>query len=313
VVIKEVEKPVEVPAGATLGRIRGSVLEQGESVAVADARISFPGREATRLLSAADGTFLSYGFAPGPVQLEIEADGYEAGNCSTTIPPAGGDVSLACMIVPLPRIGTANLTVLDDKGAPLVGVPVAITGPDSKSANTDVEGKLRLTELKPGEYRARVEHPGYLISVSTFVVKVREETSLNIQLFPTPKSAAVKVQGDKLQVRGTIFFAPNTAQIEARSTPLLAEIANVLLQHPELLQLEVQGHTDDSGSPARNQKLAQERAQAVASWLVSSGVERDRLVAKGYGSEKPLAPNLTEQNRARNRRVEFVILQRAGQ
>lgn len=314
VVIKEVEKLVEVPVGETLGRIRGSVIEQGDvGIVVANARVSFPGRDASRLLSGADGTFTSYAFAPGPVQLEIEADGYEPGNCSTNIPADGGDVSLACMIVALPRNGTANLQLLDEKGTPLPGVVVAITGAESKSAVSDAEGKLRLSELKPGEYRARVEQAGYLISVTTFVVKVREETSLTIQLVPAPKHAAVRVRGNKLQVRGTIFFAPNTAQIEARSTALLVEIANVLMQHPELLQVEVQGHTDDTGSPARNTQLGEERAEAVADWLIAAGVERDRLLAKGYGADKPLAPNLTEQNRARNRRVEFVILQRAGE
>jgi outer membrane protein OmpA-like peptidoglycan-associated protein len=313
VVIKEVEKRVEVQVGVTLGRVKGTILEQGvDGVAVANAKVSFPGRDVSSLLTAADGTFVSFGFPPGDVQVEVEAEGYEPGNCTTTIPPAGGDVSLACMITALPRIGTASIQVFDDKGAPLPGVSLAITGPDIKNPATDGEGRVRLTDLKPGEYKVRIEHKGFLVSVSTFVVKVREETQTSIQLVATPKVASVKIKGSKITVKGTIFFGLNTAKIESRSDALLTEIANVLMSHPELLQVEVQGHTDDSGSPARNSQLSQERAESVKDWLSRAGVERERLLAKGYGAEKPVAPNLNERNRAKNRRVEFVILQQAG-
>jgi OOP family OmpA-OmpF porin len=310
VVVKQVEVPI--PAGVPLGRIRGSIVEQGETgVVVPNARVGFPGREFTTLLTGADGNFISYAFPPGQVQLEIAADGYEPGNCAATIQPEGGDTALVCALAALPRVGSANLQVLDASGAPLAGVHVVVTG--GFGGITDVEGRLRLKDLKPGELNARIEHPGYLVSVTPFTVKVREESSVTIQLLPVPKTASVKLQGAKITVRGTIFFAPNTAVIEGRSTPLLTEIANLLIQHPELLQVEVQGHTDDTGSEARNGALSEDRAAAVKEWLGKAGVERDRLIAKGYGASKPLAPNLTEQNRARNRRVEFVVLQRAGQ
>jgi outer membrane protein OmpA-like peptidoglycan-associated protein len=309
VVVKEVQVPI--PAGVPLGRIRGTVVEQGDlGVVVANAKVSFPGRDFSTLLTAADGTFVTYAFPPGEVQLEVAAEGYETGNCAATIQAEGGDVSLACALVALPRVGSANLQVLDEKGAPVVGVNVVVTG--AAGGVTDVEGRLKLNDLNAGEYSARVEQAGYLVSVTPFTVKVREETQATIQLVATPKTSSVKVQGNKIQVRGTIFFAPNTATLEARSTPLLTEIANVLIQHPEILQVEVQGHTDDTGSETRNATLSEERAGAVKDWLSKAGVERDRLVAKGYGATKPLAPNLTEQNRAKNRRVEFVIVQRAG-
>jgi OOP family OmpA-OmpF porin len=310
VVVKQVEVPI--PAGVPLGRIRGSIVEQGEQgVVVPNAKVAFPGREFSTLLTGADGTFLSYAFPPGQVQLEIEAEGYEPGNCAATIQPEGGDVALVCALAALPRVGSANLQVLDANGAPLAGVNVVVTG--GIGGITDVEGRLRLKDLRPGELSARIEHPGYLISVTSFSVKAREESSVTIQLLPVPKTASVKLQGAKITVKGTIFFAPNTAVIEARSTALLTEIANLLIQHPELLQVEVQGHTDDTGSEARNAALSEDRAAAVKDWLGKAGVERDRLMAKGYGATKPLAPNVTEQNRARNRRVEFVVLQRAGQ
>jgi outer membrane protein OmpA-like peptidoglycan-associated protein len=86
----------------------------------------------------------------------------------------------------------------------------------------------------------------------------------------------------------------------------------VLIRHPELRRVEVQGHTDNSGTPEHNKGLSEQRADAVRAWLVQHGVPSDKLVARGYGQEKPLVPNVTAGNRARNRRVQLIILEREG-
>lgn len=93
---------------------------------------------------------------------------------------------------------------------------------------------------------------------------------------------------------------------------ILTEIADTVIRHPEIKRLEVQGHTDNSGTPEHNQLLSEQRAEAVRAWLVQHGVETDRLVARGYGQERPLVPNVTAANRAQNRRVQFIILEKDG-
>ena len=85
------------------------------------------------------------------------------------------------------------------------------------------------------------------------------------------------------------------------------EIVTLLKEHPNVI-VEIQGHTDDVGSEAFNLKLSQKRAEAVRQYLIDHGIEPDRLIAKGYGESKPLVPNTSPENRAKNRRVEFVIL-----
>ena len=72
-------------------------------------------------------------------------------------------------------------------------------------------------------------------------------------------------------------------------------------------KVEVQGHTDGTGTPAHNQKLSEDRASSVVAWLTAHGIASERLTAKGYGDSKPLVPNVTELNKARNRRVQFII------
>lgn len=91
------------------------------------------------------------------------------------------------------------------------------------------------------------------------------------------------------------------------SDDLLGEVRDVIQQHPEIEVIEVQGHADDVGAPPVNLEISQRRAEAVRAWLVRRGVDGKRLVAKGYGSSVPVAPNTTEEGRQRNRRVQFVI------
>jgi outer membrane protein OmpA-like peptidoglycan-associated protein len=88
---------------------------------------------------------------------------------------------------------------------------------------------------------------------------------------------------------------------------LLEEIADVLKAHQEISSVEVQGHTDNTGSQPHNLRLSQDRAQAVTDTLNRLGVDASRLIAKGYGQEKPILPNTSEPNRARNRRVQLII------
>ena len=71
----------------------------------------------------------------------------------------------------------------------------------------------------------------------------------------------------------------------------------------------MQGHTDSTGGADFNRKLSQERAESVRNALIKRGVAARRLSAKGYGEENPLAPNFTNAGRAKNRRVEFTILE----
>jgi outer membrane protein OmpA-like peptidoglycan-associated protein len=105
-----------------------------------------------------------------------------------------------------------------------------------------------------------------------------------------------------------IHFDVDSAVIQARSEPVIAEIASILRTTPAL-RFQVEGHTDSDGGAAYNLGLSQRRAQAVVDDLVKRyGIARSRLVAKGFGLTKPVAPNTTEAGKALNRRVELLRL-----
>jgi OOP family OmpA-OmpF porin len=128
---------------------------------------------------------------------------------------------------------------------------------------------------------------------------------------PPPKRRATLVES-RIELTQQVLFETGTAVLRPESDDVLGEIAEVLTAHPELSRVEVQGHTDETGTPELNRVLGQERAQAVVNWLVSRGVAPGRLEAKGYGSDRPLADNTTEEGRQANRRVELHVLETAG-
>jgi outer membrane protein OmpA-like peptidoglycan-associated protein len=124
---------------------------------------------------------------------------------------------------------------------------------------------------------------------------------------PPPRAALVEQQ---ITISEQVLFETGTANIDPASSAILQEVARVLEQHPEIERLEVQGHTDNLGSDEFNRVLSEQRAAAVAQWLIAHGTSGARLVSKGYGTSRPIASNDSEQGRTKNRRVEFRVLQR---
>jgi len=102
-----------------------------------------------------------------------------------------------------------------------------------------------------------------------------------------------------------INFDTNKATIKPDSKPIIDQIV-LLLKENTGLKVSVEGHTDSTGTAAKNKTLSQERAQAVMNALVAAGIDKKRLAAVGWGQEKPLADNRTEDGKAKNRRVEIV-------
>jgi OOP family OmpA-OmpF porin len=102
-----------------------------------------------------------------------------------------------------------------------------------------------------------------------------------------------------------ISFDTAKATIKPDSQPIVDQIVALLKGHPTL-RISVEGHTDNVGTPASNKTLSESRAAAVVAAIVGQGVERARLSAAGFGQERPVADNRTEDGRANNRRVEIV-------
>ena len=127
---------------------------------------------------------------------------------------------------------------------------------------------------------------------------------------PKKSDIKIKVKKKAIELREKIHFETNRAKIKPASFNILDQVAATLKQYPEIKKMEIQGHTDSRGTNAYNLRLSQRRAQAVVDYLVRKQIEAQRLEARGYGEERPLAPNNTDSGRAMNRRVEMIILER---
>jgi len=131
-------------------------------------------------------------------------------------------------------------------------------------------------------------------------------TPLLASVVPKEKPRVI-IGRQKLEIRERIFFASDKADILRPSFSILDHLAKVILDHPELPPIVVEGHTDDRGLGAHNRKLSQERAQAVCAYLIDKGVAPGRVRPKGFGPDKPIENNKTARGRSNNRRVEFTL------
>jgi OOP family OmpA-OmpF porin len=129
---------------------------------------------------------------------------------------------------------------------------------------------------------------------------------------PVKEKQIVEIQKDRIEIKDKVYFDTNRTTIQRRSFKLLDQVAKVILEHPELEKVWIEGHTDERGSNQYNDELSQRRAEAVREYLIKKGVAPQRLEARGMGRSLPVAPNTTEKGRAANRRVEFLTTPREG-
>ncbi len=119
----------------------------------------------------------------------------------------------------------------------------------------------------------------------------------------------VFVSSTQIVIRDQVKFKTNSAEIlpEKDSEESLQGVLKVLQEHPEIQKVRVEGHTDNKGAKAHNKTLSKNRAASVVKWLVAKGIDKKRLSSDGFGDEKPIDTNDTEEGRRNNRRVEFHI------
>src|ERR1019366_6145188 len=109
-----------------------------------------------------------------------------------------------------------------------------------------------------------------------------------------------------LLAKGKIRFEPGRAGIDLDSAGLLDRLIETALRCPTA-NIEIAGHTDTDGEDAFNQALSEKRAQAVTDYLVKAGFPASRFTAIGYGSTQPVATNDTDEGKAQNRRIDFLV------
>ena len=144
----------------------------------------------------------------------------------------------------------------------------------------------------------------------TFAITSRDDKPLyigNLRVAAGGNDLYSQLQAEGSLTLGGVEFETASSRLRPASTQTLEGVAQMLQQHPEV-RLRVEGHTDNTGTAAGNERLSQQRAESVRDFLVGRGIASDRLVPVGLGQTQPIADNGTEAGRQRNRRVVLVQL-----
>lgn len=123
-----------------------------------------------------------------------------------------------------------------------------------------------------------------------------------------PVYATITVTENKIELKQPLLFAKNKVDIDERTKLVLDEIATALTEHYPDRRVRIEGHADGEGSTQNNERLSQQRADAVRDYLMGKGVAESRLVGKGYGEAQPLYHEDTAEAEEKNRRVEFIFI-----
>ena len=205
-------------------------------------------------------------------------------------------------------IVTIKGVVTDDKtGAPMAGVPVIIErlpdGVEMGSTTSGEDGSYEFSVRGGARYGGLAKKPGFLSTEQNFdlnEIASNETKEVDLNL--------AKIETGVTIVLNNIFFDFDKAELKTASYPELNRLLKYL-NDGDIKKIEISGHTDSVGEDDYNKGLSERRAKAVFNFFRENGIAKDRLVSVGYGETKPKVANDTKENRAKNRRVEFKVVE----
>lgn len=167
---------------------------------------------------------------------------------------------------------------------------------------TDELGKYLIALPIGNDYIFIVNRKGYLYyagecKLSTTPIDTAYQKNISLQ----------PIRVNTSMVLNHIYFKTNSYLLEDVSQIELNKLAQLLQENPSI-HIQIKGHTDNIGSDNYNMQLSLNRARAVSNYLIQKGIDSARILYKGYGNTKPITPNDTEEHRALNRRIEFIIV-----
>ncbi|MEZ5027240.1 MAG: OmpA family protein [Ferruginibacter sp.] len=165
---------------------------------------------------------------------------------------------------------------------------------------TDEDGNYLITLPVGNDYAFNVNRRGYLFYSDNFSITPNTDSVfiVNIALQPIEKGASIVLKN--------IFFETGKFDLQNESKSELDKLVELLNDNPNL-KIQIDGHTDNVGQQKDNLELSNNRAKSVVGYLLSKGINQQRLSFKGFGATKPVADNNTETGRAKNRRTELYV------
>ncbi|MDY7229571.1 OmpA family protein [Hyalangium rubrum] len=252
---------------------------------------------------------LGFGNAPGTPDYRVLL-GVSYGKSAPACGAGGRNDSRVCPDMDGDGDGVANAedTCPTEKGLVDAGgcVPKDWEGPVAEDTTDSLDGQEVAVAMVSEEPAVDMDGDSLVDSQDSCPDEAGPVDNLGCPVFTEP---VVSLQKDRIKLTDTIHFDYNKATIQPRSYPLLDKVARILVTHPEILRVTIEGHTSGEGPADYNRKLSQRRSEAVREYLLGQGVALERMEPKGFGEDRPVQSNATEAGRVANRRVEFITHQ----
>jgi len=180
-------------------------------------------------------------------------------------------------------------------------------GEEVGEATSDpLTGEYKIVLPYGKKYSMRVISPNFIgegdnIDLTNMPKSFQEIKGKELKLIPIEVGRTVRLNN--------VFFDTGKSELRPESGPELDRMVTTMNENPKLV-IELGGHTDNVGGNELNQKLSQDRADSVREYFIGKGIEPDRVASKGFGENKPVATNDTDEGRQQNRRVEFLIVKK---
>jgi OmpA-OmpF porin, OOP family len=215
-------------------------------------------------------------------------------------------IALSPSIKPEP-VTVISGRVLDAKTGKPIGADIQYdimsTGLNTGIAKSNpVTGSYQIVFPGGNTYSYRAQVPGYFsVNENISIDATSLYTEIHVDLLLVPIET-----GQKVELKNVFFYQSSDKLIET-SYPELDRMVEILKLNPQV-RIELDGHTDNQGNAALNVSLSESRVETVKAYFVSKGIDNKRITTKAFGGSKPIAPNDTEANRKKNRRVEIIIV-----
>ncbi len=273
-----------------------------------------------------------------PYSLEVESKGYENYTQNITLDAPETEPIEPRIVLMEPLAYSVVFTVMDAVTMKNIEPTTLQVREGNKvlSLQKASSPMARTVDLAPdNDYEVRVSQPGYELFERTLTFAKPTngndlvKTILIMPVKPEPAPAAAPVPapapvaatpkvadetvfenlkiGEAVRL-DNVYFDQSSYILRTESYPQLDKLVKTLKRNPRL-KIEIAGHTDNVGDDRLNTSLSENRARVIASYFARQGIDRARLVSRGYGSAQPVSANDTEENKARNRRVEFVVVE----
>ena len=243
----------------------------------------------------------SIALPPDVYKFDVTKDGYKTARVTVTLKK---DAELSVPIT-LNKIyhpkGIFTGTVIDAQTRKPVAAKIYILELKGRPAIVSgIETGVFKDTLPAGNFTVKVEAEGYVTQTFPIVIRDRDTYIKNIKIYQK------LVEHKKITLKG-IHFNSGKASIRPDSYSILDEAVQLLKANPDV-KVEIAGHTDSVGRASYNLRLSEARANSVRDYMIQHGIEASRLIARGYGETMPIAPNTTRAGRAKNRRIEFIVI-----